>query len=558
MTVSSPLRTGADILADALLANGADLMFGVPGESYLAFLESTYHRPGLRFINARQEGGAAYMADAYGKLTGKPGICVVTRGPGACNASPGIHTAYQDSTPMIVLIGQVPRDHKEREAFQEIDYTHMFGPMAKWVVEVQSADRMAEHISHAYHLAQSGRPGPVVVVLPEDVLVETSDAPDLPAAKHVRAAPGAQDMADVMQALQDAQAPLCILGGPGWSAQAKADLEGFAARMNLPVVTTVRCQDYFDNNHPCYAGDLGIVANPTVVQAVKDADLLLVIGARLGEMTTQGYTAPAAPKAAQTLVHVVPDAADLGRVYSPDLPMVSDTSLFAQALAAQDVAPQPEARVQDLHAQYQATMTPIPQPGALDMGKVMTALNAKLPEDTIVTNGAGNYAGWIHKHRPFRAYRSQLAPTNGSMGYGVPAAAAAALVHPDRKVVTFAGDGCFQMNGQELGTMMQYGLNPLVIVVNNGIYGTIRMHQEREYPTHVSGTDLVNPDFALLAKAYGFHAEVLDDSAQIEAVLDRALAVDGPALIECRIDPDSLAPRLTINAVRDAALKRQG
>lgn len=558
MTVSSPPRTGAEILADALLANGADLMFGVPGESYLAFLEAIYHRPALRFVNARQEGGAAYMADAYGKLTGKPGICVVTRGPGACNASPGIHTAYQDSTPMIVLIGQVPRNHKEREAFQEIDYTHMFGPMAKWVVEIQSADRMAEHISHAYHLAQSGRPGPVVVVLPEDVLVETSDAPDLPAVKQVRAAPGAQDMAEVMQALQGARAPLCILGGPGWSTQAKADLEGFAARMNLPVVTSLRCQDYFDNHHPCYAGDLGIGANPSVVQAVKDADLLLVIGARLGEMTTQGYTLPAAPKAAQTLIHVTPDAAELGRVYSPDLPVVSDASLFARALAAQEATPQPNTRVQDLHARYVAALAPTPQPGALDMGQVMTALNAKLPEDTIFANGAGNYAGWIHKHRAFRAYRSQLAPTNGSMGYGVPAAAAAALVHPDRKVVAFAGDGCFQMNGQELGTMMQYGLNPLVIVVNNGIYGTIRMHQEREYPTHVSGTDLVNPDFAMLAKAYAFHAEVLDDSARIDAVLDRALAAGGPALVECRIDPDSLAPRLTLSGLRDAALQRQG
>lgn len=560
MTNQTNARTGAEILADGLIANGVDLMFGVPGESYLALLEATYHRSDkLRYINCRHEGGAAYMADAYGKMTGKPGICLVTRGPGACNAAPGIHTAFQDSTPMIVLIGQVPRHHKEREAFQEVDYSHMFGPMAKWVMEIDSADRMAEHLSHAFHIAQSGRPGPVILALPEDVLTELSTVPDLPAAKVAQPGPAASDIADVVAAIEAAERPLCLVGGPGWSADAKAAFEAFADRNNLPVITSFRCQDYFDNSHRCYGGDFGIGANPNVLELVRNSDLLLVVGARLGEMTTQGYTLPEAPRAAQKLVHVYPDPSELGRVYHADLPVVSHAGRFAQALAEVTIAGASDRAdyIAQTHADYLAGTAPIPQPGALDMGQFMTALNARLPADAIFTNGAGNYAGWVHKHRPFKAWRSQLAPTNGSMGYGVPAAAAAALVAPDRQVVSFAGDGCFQMNGQELGTMMQYGLKPLIVVVNNGIYGTIRMHQEREYPTNVHGTDLVNPDFTVWAKAFGFHAEVLGASEDIDAVLDRALAVDGPVLIECRIDVDSLAPKLRLSDLRAAALERQ-
>ncbi len=560
MAAKKAPRSGGEIIADGLIANGAKTLFGVPGESFLALLDAIHDRKeALRFVSCRQEGGAAFMADAYAKLTGTPGICVVTRGPGACNASIGVHTAYQDSTPMIVLIGQVARGHREREAFQEVEFRHMFAPFAKWVTEVDCAERLPEHLSHAYHLAQSGRPGPVVLALPEDVLSERAEVADLPAQRRFVPAAGSMDVEAVREALMDAKRPLCILGGPGWTNYAKATFEDFAGRTDLPVVTSLRCQDYFDNTNPAYVGDLGIAANPEVASRVRDADMLLVIGARLGEMTTQGYTAPAPPRSAQVLAHIHPDSGELGRVYYPDIPVVADISAFAKALADRTL-PENASRsawAAEARASYEALLPPRKQPGALDMGALMTGLQERLDDDTIITNGAGNYSAWIHKHLQFRRYRTQLAPTSGAMGYGVPAAVAAKIAAPERKVVCFAGDGCFQMNGQELGTIMQNKLDPLIIVVNNRSLGTIRMHQEREYPAHVYATDLVNPDFTVLARAYGFHAEILERTEDIPAVLDRALRTDGPALIECRTEVEGISPRGTLSAIRENALRRQ-
>lgn len=458
---------------------------------------------------------------------------------------------------MIVLVGQVPRKFKEREAFQEIEYRQMFGGMAKWVVEVDSAARMPEHISHAFYIAQSGRPGPVIVVLPEDVLTEISDKPDMPAARPTASKPSGDDVARIAQALADAERPLVILGGPGWSRKAKSALEEFAAESGLSVATSLRCQDYFDNDHPCYVGDLGIGANPNVVELVRRADTLLVVGARLGEMTTQGYTVPEAPMPYQRLIHVYPDGAEIGRVYTPADAVVSDGAAFIQALAAHGLraSANRRAETENANAAYRKMLAPVEQPGALDMGQLILALQARLPSDAIITNGAGNYTAWVHKHYRFREYRTQLAPTSGAMGYGLPAAVAAKMEHPGRRVVCFAGDGCFQMNGQELGTIFQNGLDPLVIVVNNSAFGTIRMHQERAYPARVSGTELSNPDFTVIGQAYGFHAEALERTEDIAAVLDRALAVKGPALIEVRTEIEAISPRATLSGIRKKALE---
>jgi acetolactate synthase I/II/III large subunit len=551
-------RTGGEILADALIAQGADLVFGVPGESFLAVLDAISARNNsLRFVTCRQEGGAAFMADAHAKLTGRPGIVLVTRGPGACNASIGVHTAWQDSTPMIVLIGQVARHHRDREAFQEMEYKHMFAPMAKWVCEVDSAARLPEHLSHAFHLACSGRPGPVVLALPEDVLSDLAVAADLPAARIARPAPDPAAMSTLRDRLAKAERPLAILGGPGWSAQAAGDFAAFAERQAVPIVTSLRCQDYLDNAHPNYVGDLGIAANPNVAQRVSEADLLLVVGARLGDMTTQGYTLLEPPRSAAYLAHVYPDGTEPGRVYFADLPIVADSGLVARALSewpSVSISPERAAWIAAARADYERMLMPPPQPGALDMGIFMAALAERVPRDAILTNGAGNYSSWVHKFWQFRDYRSQLAPTSGAMGYGLPAAVAAKLTNPDRRVVAFAGDGCFLMNGQEMATVRHYGLDPLVIVVNNGILGTIQMHQAREYPDRYYGTDLTNPDFADMARSFGFHAMVLDRTEDIVGALDQALATEGPVLIECRVDPEGITPRTTRAALAAKAL----
>ena len=555
-------RSGGQILVDALRTHGADLVFGVPGESYLAVLDALHDSP-IRFIINRQEGGAAFMADAYGKLTGRPGICFVTRGPGATNASIGVHTAFQDSTPMILFIGQVGSDFVEREAFQEVDFRRMYGQMAKWVASIDRVERVPEYLSHAFHCAMSGRKGPVVLALPEDMLTQTAVAADTDPYREVVAYPGGGDVAKLRAMLAAAQRPLAILGGSGWNANACADLRKFIEANGLPAACAFRFQDLFDNSHANYAGDIGIGINPKLAQRVKDADLLLVIGARLGEMTTSGYTLLSVPRPAQKLVHVHAGAEELGRVYQGDLLINSGMPQIAAALAAM---PPVEAEAwRDWTASARADYVEWTQlrtmPGKVQLWDIVDFLKRRLPADAILTNGAGNYASWLHRFYPHRMFRTQLAPTSGAMGYGVPAAIAAKIVHPGRMVVSWNGDGCFLMCGQELATAMQYGAKVIFVVVNNGMYGTIRMHQEREYPARVHGTALTNPDFVMLARAYGLYGELVEDSSEFAAAFERAIdateAAGKPALIELRIDPQAITPNTTLDALREQALKRK-
>ncbi len=558
MTLNDNLRTGGRILVDALKIHGVDLAFCVPGESYLAVLDALYDaRNSIRLITCRQEGGAANMAEAYGKLTGRPGICFVTRGPGATNASIGVHTAMQDSTPMILFIGQVARDQAEREAFQEVDFTRMFAPLCKWAAQINDPARIPELVSQAFHRAVAGRPGPVVLALPEDMLTATADVADAGPYKVVRPHPGAGEMNAMRALLAEADRPFVIIGGGGWSAAAVADFAAFAEANSLPVGASFRCQDLMDNSHPNYVGHVGIGIDPPLAQRVRNADLLLVVGARLGEMTTGGYTLVDVPVPKQTLVHVHAGAEELGRVYQPALPINAGMAQFAAA--ARDLAPVDSSRwtaaTAKAREEYLATLKPLPHAGRLQMGEVVAWLRERLPPDAILANGAGNYTAWVHRHHQYRRYRTQLAPTSGAMGYGVPAAIAAKAVHPDRAVIAFAGDGCFLMNGQELATAVQYGLPIIVIVVNNGMYGTIRMHQEREYPTRTIGTDLANPDFAALARAYGAYGETVEATADFAPAFERAVAAGKPALLELRLDPDAITPRMGLGQIRENALK---
>jgi acetolactate synthase-1/2/3 large subunit len=555
-------RTGGQLLVDALKVHGVDTAFCVPGESYLAVLDALYDaRAAIKLIVCRQEGGAANMAEAYGKLTGRPGVCMVTRGPGATNASIGVHTAFQDSTPMILLIGQVGTDFVEREAFQEMDFRRMYGQMAKWVASIDRAERVPEYLSHAFHCAMSGRKGPVVLALPEDMLAQTAIAADTDPYQEVAAHPGAGDIARLRALLGAAERPLAILGGSGWNAQACADLRRFIEANGLPAGCAFRFQDLFDNTHAQYAGDIGIGVNPKLAQRVKDADLLLVIGARLGEMTTSGYTLLAVPRPAQKLVHVHAGAEELGRVYQGDVLINSGMPQIAAALAA--MAPVDAGAWRDwtaaARADYLAWTARRVTPGRLQLWDVLDLLRRRLPEDAILTNGAGNYSAWLHRFYPHRVFRTQLAPTSGAMGYGVPAAVAAKIVQPQRTVVSWNGDGCFLMCGQELATAAQYGANAIFFVVNNGMYGTIRMHQEREYPARVHGTALANPDFVQLARAYGAHGELVEETDQFAAAFERALAAtaERPALIELRIDPQAINANTTLDALREQALKRR-
>lgn len=556
-TDNNGLRTGGQVLVDALRINGVERAFCVPGESYLAVLDALHDaRDDIELIVCRQEGGAAYMAEAYGKLTGKPGICFVTRGPGATNASVGVHTAFQDSTPMILFIGQVARDQVEREAFQEIDYRRMFGQMAKWVVEVDDAERLPELLSQAFHRATNGRPGPVVVALPEDMLTDRVAVADAGPARRIEAAAAPADLQRLQALLGEAQRPLVVLGGGGWTAAAVADARRFIQAQNLPVAASFRCQDLFDNTLPQYAGDLGLAAGPELVEAVKSSDLLLVIGARLGEMSTGGYALVDIPVPRQALVHIHPGIEELGRVYQPTLAINAGMPTIAAQLAALAPAkPQAFAEwVQRLNSGYRANFECPRSPGAVQMSEVIAWLNQHLAADSIITCGAGNYTGWVHRGYQHQAFRTLLGPTNGSMGYGVPAAIAAKLTAPQRGVVAFAGDGCFLMNGQELATAAHYDARVIVVVVNNGMYGTIRMHQERSYPGRVSGTDLHNPDFAALARAYGLHAETVSATEQFAGAFERCEASGKPALIEVQIDPEALTPRMTLSQIREKAL----
>lgn len=565
------LRIAGHALVEALIAQGVDTVFGVPGESFLAVLDGFHeHRERIRFIACRQEGGAAFMAEAQGKLSGRPGVCFVTRGPGATNASIGIHTAFQDSTPLVLFVGQVASDQRDREAFQELDYRQFFGPgtlgMAKWVAEVQSADRLPEYVARAFHTALQGRPGPVVLALPEDLLATPTAAPVLPRAEPAQAWPAPGPLRDLRALLVAAQRPFVIAGGSGWDAEAARALQRFAENWQLPVGCGFRFQDTFDNRHPLYAGDVGIGINPKLAQRIRDADLVIALGVRLGEMTTGGYTLLAAPRPAQQLVHLHAGAEELGRVYAADLLLQASVANAAKALEA--LAAPTQLPWQDWTAAAGADYAANRVPQAvepLDMAQVMLTLQRLVPENTVYTNGAGNYSGWLHRYVQYPGLqhhgRTQLAPTAGAMGYGVPAAIAAALLYPQRTVVNVAGDGDFLMTGQELATATGYGAGRgagklLSIVVDNGSYGTIRMHQEREYPGRVSGSDLFNPDFAALARAYGWHAAFVERTDQFEPALREALAQARPALLHLKLDAEVSTSRATLGAIRASALRR--
>jgi acetolactate synthase I/II/III large subunit len=550
-------RHGGRILADALVAQGVKLAFGVPGESYLPVLDGLHDlRERLGFIVCRQEGGASYMAEAYGKLTGEPGVLFVTRGPGATNGAIGIHTGYQDSTPMVVFVGQVGNEFAEREAFQEMDYRRMYGQMTKWVGQIDRVERIPEYVSHAFHTAMAGRPGPVVLALPEDTLFAEAAVADVPRYHTVRPAASSSEMKEVGALLSRAQKPFVILGGGGWNREACRKLQGWIEKTGLPAGTSFRCQDLIDNRSPSYAGDVGIGINPKLAQRVKDADVLLVIGARLGEMTTSAYSLVEAPVPRQALIHVHAGAEELGRVYRPQLPVNSGYPQFVDALQQFDfVNPAWKEQTATARKEYLEWTEPRPMPGKLQYGELVRWLSDKLPEDTIVAGGAGNFAGWLHRHFRYKGFRTQLGPTNGSMGYGYPAAVAAKLASPSRSVIAFCGDGDFLMNGQEIATAVQYGAAFVALVVNNGLYGTIRMHQEREYPGRVFGTELRNPDFAAYARAFGGHGETVERTEDFEAAFERAVASRRPALIELKIDPDAITPAATLSAIREKALK---
>ncbi|HEY8566077.1 MAG TPA: thiamine pyrophosphate-binding protein [Beijerinckiaceae bacterium] len=554
-TVAS--RTGGRLLVDQLVAQGVDHVFCVPGESYLAVLDAL-HDAKIEVTVCRQEGGAAMMAEAYGKLTGRPGICMVTRGPGATNASPGIHIARQDSTPLILFVGQIERGMREREAFQELDYRAAFGPLAKWATEIDDAARIPELVSRAFHVATSGRPGPVVMALPEDMLTEEAAVADAAPAEPVETYPGLTQMAELQKLLWAAKAPFAILGGSRWSEAAVRRFQRFAERFQLPVACSFRRQMLFPADHPSYAGDLGLGVNPKLLERIRSADLLLLVGGRLSEIPSQSYTLIGIPEPGRTLVHVHPDPEELGRIYRPRLAVNAAPTAFTAALeGVQPPASLPWAEAtRDAHGSYQAWSDPaaIRHPGALQMGEVMAHLRATLPVDAIFCNGAGNFATWVHRFWPFRAFASQLAPTSGSMGYGLPAAVAAKRIAPARTVVCFAGDGDFLMNGQEFATAVQYDLPILVVLLDNGMYGTIRMHQERDYPGRVSATTLTNPDFAAYARAFGGHGERVERTDEFAPALDRALASGRPAILHCLIDPETITPTTTLSAIREKAL----
>lgn len=550
-------RTGAQILVDQLVKQKVTDIFCVPGESYLAVLDSL-HDASIPVTVCRQEGGAAMMADTVGRLTGRPGICFVTRGPGATNASPGVHIAHQDSVPMILFVGQIERSARERGAFQELDYRAVFGSMTKWTTEIDDAARIPEIISRAFHVAMSGRPGPVVIALPEDMLVDMADVADAPYVAPVETAPSLSAMAELQKRLWKAKAPVLLLGGTRWTEAAVRTMTRFAERFELPVAVSFRRQMLFPADHPNFAGDLGIGPNPALLARIKSADLVLAVGARIGEMPSQGYSLFDIPGDGSALVHVHPGAEELGRVYAPAQAIHADPTSFAAAL--EGVHPPKEiawkGAAAEAHASFLAWTTPKPIPGALQMGEVMLHLREALPKDAILCNGAGNYATWVHRYYRFNRFGTQSAPTSGSMGYGVPAAVGAKRIFPERTVVAFAGDGCFLMNGQDFATAVQYDLPILVIVVDNGMYGTIRMHQEREYPGRVSGTGLKNPDFAAYARAFGGHGERVETTAEFAPALARAMASGKPAILHCLIDPEAITPTTTIAALRQAGHKR--
>jgi acetolactate synthase-1/2/3 large subunit len=548
-------RTGGQVLVDQLVAHGTGLAFGVPGESYLAVLDAL-RDASVRLVVCRHEGGAANMAEAHGKLTGRPGVCLVTRGPGATHASVGVHTARQDSTPMILLVGQVARGAAGREGFQELDYRAVFGTLAKWATQIDEAARIPEIMARAYATAMSGRPGPVVVALPEDMLTERVDVPDARPVRIPAPAPSAADLERLRELLAGARRPLAIVGEAGWTAQAGADVAAWARDNDVPVAASFRCQDFVDNRAPVYAGHAGLGMDPALARRIAEADVLVAVGGRLGEIPTQGYTLLEPPAPRQRLVHVHPDPAELGAVYEPELGIVSTPAAFAAAARALPPATDParDGLVAEARAEYERNLAEVRDlPGELKLTTVMAALRERLPADAIVTCGAGNFTVWVHRYYEFSAYPSQLAPRSGSMGYGVPAAVGAKAVHPDRTVVCLAGDGDFLMTGQELATAVQEELPVVFLVVNNGMYGTIRMHQERRYPGRPYATDLVNPDFAAYAEAFGAHGAVVERDDEVGPALEAALACGRPAVVELRVDPEAITPRQTLAEIRAAS-----
>jgi acetolactate synthase-1/2/3 large subunit len=552
---------GGQLLVQQLQTHGVDHVFCVPGESFLAVLDALHDAPDIAVTVCRQEGGTAMMAEAQGKLTGRPGICMVTRGPGATNASAGIHIAMQDSTPLIMFVGQIERGMREREAFQEVDYRAVFGKLAKWVTEIDDAARIPELVSRAFHIATSGRPGPVVIALPEDMLTEWME---LPAAAHapratssyrtVEASPGRAQLQEFAERLSQAKKPMLILGGSRWSEQACAQVADFASAWALPVACSFRRQMLFQGAHPCYAGDVGLGINPKLLARLKDADLIVLLGGRMSEVPSQSYTLLGIPVPQQTLVHVFADPDELNHVYQADLAIAASPMGFVQELASLIAPVDPEwaAGTQAAHADYLAWSEPAGRsnPGALQMGPVMQHLIATLPQDSILCNGAGNFSIWLHRFWRFQGYGTQLAPTSGSMGYGLPAAIGAKRLYPDRSVVCFAGDGDFMMHGQELATAVQYDLPIVIILLDNGMYGTIRMHQEKNYPARVFATELKNPDFCALAFAYGAHGERVQRTEEFAPALARALQSGKPALIHCLIDPQAITPAATLDSLR--------
>jgi acetolactate synthase-1/2/3 large subunit len=556
MRASDSLRTGGEILIDQLVLHGARHVFCVPGESYIAALDACYSRD-IAVTICRHESGAAIMAEAVGKATGKPGICFVTRGPGATNASAGVHIARQDSTPMILFVGQVARHMREREAFQELDYRAVFGTVAKWATEIDDPARIPEIVSRAYYTATSGRPGPVVIALPEDMLTERVATTDAPPFEPVETWPGLTDMSRLQKMIWAAERPIVLLGGSRWSESACASVARFAERFSLPVATTFRRAHLFDPDHPSYAGDLGIGPNPKLLARVKGADLIILVGGRLGEMPSQGYTLLDIPSPSQKLVHVFPDVEELGRVYRAELAINAAPTAFAAAL--EGLQPPNDLRWADqtpvAHADFLAwTGTPTKVPGLVNMGEIVASLRAKLPPDTVITNGAGNFTVWVHRYWRYRHFGTELAPISGSMGYGVPAAIGMKRLDPARTVVCFAGDGDFLMTGQEFATAVQYDLPVIIVVMDNGMYGTIRMHQERHYPGRVVGTALNNPDFAAYARAFGGYGATVEKTEDFLPAFEAAQKSGKPAIIHLKVDPEALTPAMSLSAIRDKAL----
>ncbi|MEM9581589.1 MAG: thiamine pyrophosphate-binding protein [Pseudomonadota bacterium] len=550
-------RHGGKILADQLVIQGVERVFSVPGESFLAALDGLYDS-GIQNVVCRQEGGAAMMAEAHGKLSGTPGILFVTRGPGATNASSGIHVAMQDSTPMVVFVGQIDSAHRDREAFQEVDYKRFFSPLAKWVAEVDQTERLPEYIARAFQIAQSGRPGPVVLALPENMLSAEAEVPDRPRARIARQTATNRDAHQIAKALARAERPLIIAGGSGWSVQAQRDLERFAQSWDIPVAVPFRRQDYMDNRHQCYAGDLNVGINPALATRLQGADCLLVLGARLGDITTAGYTLLDPASHGKTLLHVHADPDEPGHIYAPDIAVAA----ASPSILAQLVSLTPPARPDwsdwrsEARADYEAWLSPKETPGSVKMEQIIPWLSDHLTDDAILTNGAGNYAAFLHRYFSYKQMHTQLAPTSGSMGYGLPASIAAKLKHPDRDVICFAGDGCFQMTCNEMSTAIQHGAAVIVIVVNNGKYGTIRMHQEKTYPARVSGTQIANPDFAALARSYGGWGSVVTRTEDFADAFEEARAQNLLSVIELQLDDEVLSTGQSLSETRAAGQRK--